>query len=595
MAKSEKVPNVDSGMNEDGGVIRIQYSNGPQHYYDKDIDGKKTHISEDKMLELYGYADSEPDQPLTVARPEDYVDPVDPAEPEPTPEPSSSARPGEVGAVKTDRSPVPDAEDDEFDLDDEDLDNDFEDDEELLDPEDLLEAERERTAKVAKLEADLQDMTEFAAAFESTGDKDKLDKARAKFMEMFSTLAELKGWDDTERDAAFDAYVSLAERIIANNEKLSNLKVELDKARDNLARLNVAASGRIIKTSKMSAELEAANVEWERLVAQAGALSMEIVLLEGGDMDAKALRTLTLAQAQNQSKELNEAQALASERGPDGNWLKKFTHKRMQGYHKAGRFGKMWRMLLPGLIVGVSAGTIIGALGGGIAAGLVARGATRGLLNAKMKALQEKNGKDVTEVFLADVDIAAAELDESARAELMALKAANASRRASEIGVSENIRGNRKTARKAIALGALVGAASGIAANILTDQHWGKGSGVGGKATKLDPFDGQRPGGSSSIPESLPGGGGGGNVINPIEYAGNQGIDLGARDAWPFKIANQLGLSEQDSIALAEKSGFTFREGKYWIGNRMMNYEEMKMHNLSLADIAARRAAGNTV
>ena len=81
-------------------------------------------------------------------------------------------------------------------------------------------------------------------------------------------------------------------------------------------------------------------------------------------------------------------------------------------------------------------------------------------------------------------------------------------------------------------------------------------------------------------------------MVNPIEYAGNQGIDLGARDAWPYKIANQLGLSEQDSISLAQKSGFVFKDGKYWMGSRMMNYDEMKMHNLSLADIAAKRAAG---
>jgi hypothetical protein len=154
------------------------------------------------------------------------------------------------------------------------------------------------------------------------------------------------------------------------------------------------------------------------------------------------------------------------------------------------------------------------------------------------------------------------------------------------------------------AVGATIGAVSGTLAGVLTnhlfDQHPIKGGGLsrhnvlGGNKTADVASDGPKlpsdPGRPSTGGDVAPQPGG--PKLDAFEFAGAKGVDLGAGDAWPFKVANQLGLSQNDSIELARQNGFSFRDGMYWKGGRIMNPEEMKWHNIGLADIAAKRFQG---
>jgi hypothetical protein len=600
MAKGEKTPNVNAGQ----GIIGLEYSadkfhdadgkriedaqrkklHGAQHWYAKDAEGKKTHISEDAMLERFGYGSDDFQGPRPTGESEKPA--VNPATDPTTPGASSS---------------------------------------------EFMHSQEAKEALIEMLYEDMNSLTNAAVEFHQSGDMEKRDQAFWRYAKMFDTLGKVEGWDDAERARRLDDWQALvtymlnrprstdpapdptvdpldptadpataaaeaaanekARLIVQGSTELTALSKKLDVSRDKLAKLNVEASGRIRIGAKLKAELEEARQEWEALQVEVGAKTMAHVLLLEAGASLDQLKGFAAMGAQKEAGALSEAQVRAIEAGPDGGRIKRFMHKYAQTYNSSGRIKKAFMLAPAGLIAGVGLGTIVGAIGGGIAAGIIARGAVKGALTAKMQSLRTREGQDLNVNGLGD-DLDA---EDAARVpHLLALRAATTNRKHTATEVSANSKENKQRAGKAIAIGSIAGIASGILANELMGQARIRGGGILEKTTGHRPH----PIGGGYIHET-PGGGNltptGGSSINPLEFAGSKGIDLGARDAWPFKIAGQLGLSEQDSISLAERSGFTFEGGRYWIGGRMMNYEEMKMHNLSLADIAARRAAGNSL
>lgn len=601
MAKRESAPashNEDANIITSKGVYGLKYSNGDQHWYLENPGGRNAHISEDAMLKKHGYGPKDfPDRELTVAMPEDYDVAVE------EPKTPGKPKPGEIGGVI---SPPVSLEtpatiiDPEPALDPVDTTTEIDNDKEA---EEFIRGEKAKEALVARLQENIGFMTDAAVAFEKTGDMEKRDKAFYKFVEMFDTLADLQGWDKAKRDGYMDTWVIIvtgmltpkmetdpvptpdadkAAKAVADSESLSRLSGLLAASRRRLAELNVKASGRIRVGRKLNAELEKARDEWEALQVEVGARTMEQIMLNDAGITQEQMRVLASQGALNEGAALSQAQLAAMEAGPDGGRFKKYWHKYVQKYNRSGKLMKAVMLAPAGFVIGTGIGTIFGAIGGGIAAGLVARGAVKGALTAKMQALNAQGGKQVD---VGSFNISLDEEDEARAPHLLALQAACLNRSATETEVDKDTRQNKKRAGKAILIGGIIGAASGIAANLFTNQHPVRGSGLVGKKTGWDPFDGQdHPTGSAPELAPTPG------VPSPEDFADLYGIDLDGPRTWPFKVTNALpGIDNIDSIRLAEQNGFTFEAGKYWIDGRMMNPAEMSVHNHALAALAASR------
>lgn len=377
---------------------------------------------------------------------------------------------------------------------------------------------------------------------------------------------------------------------IDRSHELMDKTSELTEARNNLARLNLKVAGKVITGPKIKKQQAEAEEQWRRLQTK---VTVELFKLKkelgGGELSPDEIKVIVMEIAIAEAKSLGEQEALLASQGGGGNILSRAWKRYAASYEKAGFIGKAVRLAPAGLLAGIAVGTVFGAVGGGIFGALVAKGATKGALTAKVRASGgiSEAGTNVEELNK-DIPLTG-EYNATTIEEIAAMRAADVNTRASRERVGEHVRKNRKRMAGSVALGAVLGGTFGAIANQFLDQSPLGGRGLYEHKIEKPSITEVQPTGSVAPPtEALPIPTG----VNPIEYAGSQGVDLGAPDAWPFKIADQLSLSQSDSIELARQNGFSFQDGKYWIQGRMMNPAEMKFHNIGLAEIAAKRFQG---
>lgn len=537
--------------NKDGEIVA-------HHYYAVDEQGKKHHISTDDMLITRGYD------------PEAYKNESDDIE--------------------------DDTDDIEPDTDTEIYDQD-------LETEDTVEQQIEDAMYA------LRSVIEEGRKAYEEGNSLAHASAIRKVSRYVDMITDLSGTDDDERDvfmanclkemtvdASPDDTPARGEPLpdivqatpyeVQKSHELIEKEGMLKDARDHLADLNLKVAGKIITRKKIRKELELAQAEWQRLQVAVGVEALKYIKEMVGDLTPAQLTAISMDGAISEAKLLAEQEALLASNGGGGNVLSRAWKKYAASYEKAGFVGKAIRLAPAGILAGIAVGTVFGAVGGGIFGALIAKGATRGALTAKVRAsgsiTEASTNVDALKKDISPLDgYEGADLEE-----MVARRAAEVNTDASRERIEGHLRKNRKRMAGSVALGAALGGTFGAITNQFLDQSPVGGRGVYEHKIEKPSLGDQQPAGPAAPPEVLP------PAINPIEYAGSQGIDLGAPDAWPFKIADQLGLSQSDSIELARQNGFSFEGGKYWIQGRMMNPTEMKFHNIGLAEIAAKRFQG---
>lgn len=361
---------------------------------------------------------------------------------------------------------------------------------------------KERKARIEAISLYLENQINRIAEHHQASEEAEKTAAEHAFMEVFAELASLYGWSEVEKEAKLQEFIEVYNTMVnpdvppprsdideKNAKKaallteISNKKTELETARKTLAELKVAASSKLYVRKELREKLEAAHKAWQDLHAQAGALSMELTLVDEEDMSAEDLKAIAKTLSKEQQQELKEAQSLASENGPTGSRIKKIFHWYAKKYNDGGRIKKALLLAPGGIVAGVGVGTVLGAIGGGIFAAAVARGTLRSALTAKLQALKEKGTTEADFDSLDLLEIDFDEIDRKAAAEMLAARAAGLGKWASEKEVSDSLSNNRKGMTRAVAIGSIVGAASGIAANWVMDQHPAKGSGAYEKTT----------------------------------------------------------------------------------------------------------------
>lgn len=348
------------------------------------------------------------------------------------------------------------------------------------------------------LETHLLRMADHERANETT----EFEQAERQFLTVMRELGKLEGWSEEQLNEKIDRFISgylrivgrdpapvdppdpLDDPAVAQRRELLSAQAEvitqeLEHARARLARLTTKAHGRLWSSKKLKAELDEALADWERLHSAAGLKAMELALVDSDDATFDNLKDISKQFSQEEMSKLNDAQKLAAEVGPGGNWVKRFGHWYAKKYNQSGRLGKALWMFVPGAAVGITAGMAIGAVGGGLLAGLIARGAAKGVLGAKMEALKARQGSgvDFENMTFTQEDID--NMEAQAIARMVALRSSDRVKG----DLKDSRKSNAKRAAKAVSIGAIVGAASGIAANMLLDQSPLRGGGVGQKVT----------------------------------------------------------------------------------------------------------------
>ncbi len=546
--------------NKDGEIIA-------HHYYAVDEQGKKHHISTDDMLITRGYD------------PEAYKNEL------------------LVSEVEDTEETTPDLYDQDKEDDIEDLDLD-EDDNESLDD------DVERQIQNAMQE--LNDVIAEGKIAFITNDKIAQARAISKVSRLVDIITDLSGTEDTERDIFMSNCLSdmmlespedvsgadEGEQELADSERpheLLEYEGKLSEARDNLARLNLKVAGKIITGPKIKKQIAEAEDQWRKLQTK---VTVELFKLRkelgGGELSPDEVNVIVMGIAIAEAKSLAEQEALVASQGGGGNVLSRAWKRYAASYEKAGFIGKAIRLAPAGILAGVAVGTVFGVVGGGIFGALIAKGATKGALTAKVRASGSVTAASTNEDELKKDIPLTGEYNATTIEEIAAMRAADVNTKASKERVEGHVRKNRKRMAGSVALGAALGGTFGAITNQFLDQSPLGGRGLYEHKIEKPSIIDQQPTGPTPPAEVVPVP----TSINPIEYAGSHGVDLGAPDAWPFKIADQLGLSQQDSIDLARQNGFSFEGGKYWIQGRMMNPTEMKFHNIGLAEIAAKRFQG---
>jgi hypothetical protein len=452
---------------------------------------------------------------------------------------------------------------------------------------------------------ELRDAVEEGKLAFTTGDKIAQARVISKVSRLVDMITDLNGMSDDERDEWMSLCLSeMMEGAPSGTDEDDEPEPEpvdpersheilesqgkLAEARDNLAKLNLKVAGKIITGPKIKKQIAEAEEQWRKLQAK---VTVELFKLKkelgGEELSPEEVKVIAMGIAIAEAKSLAEQEALLASQGGGGNVLSRAWKRYAASYEKAGFIGKAIRLAPAGILAGVAVGTVFGVVGGGIFGALIAKGATKGALTAKVRASGSITEASTNKEEL-DKDIPlTGEYNATTIEEIAAMRAADVNTRASKERVEGHVRKNRKRMAGSVALGAVLGGTFGAITNQFLDQSPLGGRGLYEHKIEKPSIIDQQP--TPTPPAEvvpIPTG------VNPIEYAGSQGIDLGAPNAWPFKIADQLGLSQQDSIDLARQQGFSYEGGKYWIQGRMMNATEMKFHNIGLAEIAAKRFQG---